>query len=430
MSKFLKRVLTPSLLSLALVGILLAPVQAQTPGPGTQSLLNAKNRAAGAQDTGEAVVVEATGLGAFKKDDPARAREEAMEAAQREAVEKASGVIISSESLMKNFELVQDEVLSRSKGFIRKYDVLKEGSDGQMYTVIIRAEVVKQAFLSNVNESLEELYQRVGKPRVMLTVEEADLGTLREAQTTAGAAGTGVVSTAMPSLQVVEKEIRKILLKQGFTFVDARSVQKGSMVESAEKGRDTSRTGLLDQAKTSKAEILMIGRGQIGGKTMMNKFHVVDASVGLDVVRTDNGQVMASEVVSAKGLNINQDTAAVVALQKGAQDITPKIMEQVTFMWISERQQGSRVEIVVKNVSFKDLAQLRRMLGTEIKGVKKVTQRSFSDGTALLEVVSRDRPDRLAESLDSLEVNGTIFNVEDVSANGVVLAGHKKANKG
>jgi len=429
-SKFLKRGLTPSLLSLVLVGILLTPVYAQTPGPGTQSLLDAKNRAAGAQDTGEAVVVEATGLGAFKKDDPARAREEAIEAAQREAVEKASGVIISSESLMKNFELVQDEVLSRSKGFIRKYDVLKEGNDGQMYTIVIRAEVVKQAFLSNVNESLEELYQRVGKPRVMLTVEEADVGTLREAQTTAGAAGTGVVSTAMPSLQVVEKEIRKILLKQGFTFVDARSVQKGSMVESAEKGRDTSRTGLLDQAKTSKAEILMIGRGQIGGKSMLNKFHVVDASVGLDVVRTDNGQVMASEVVSAKGLNINQDTAAVAALQKGAQDITPKIMEQVTFMWISERQQGSRVEIVVKNVSFKDLAQLRRMLGTEVKGVKKVTQRSFSDGTALLEVVSRDRPDRLAESLDSLEVNGTIFNVEDVSANGVVLSGQKKANKG
>ncbi|MDH4246777.1 MAG: hypothetical protein OEW39_03070 [Deltaproteobacteria bacterium] len=426
MSKRKSQVLTAALFGLVLSGALVMLPSTQVLAQQGAPTLRPAQGGGGTQDAGEAVVVEATGMGAFRIDDPQRSRDEAMEAAQREAVEKASGVIISSESMMKNFELVSDEVLSRSKGFIRKYDVLKEGSDGQIFTIVIRAEVVKQAFLSNINESLEELYQRVGKPRVMLTVEEMDIGTLREAQTTAGAAGAGIQPEAMPSLQVVEKEIRKILLKQGFTFIDARAVKKGSIVESAEKGRDTSRVGLLDQARTSKAELLMIGRGQIGGRAMLNKFHVVDVSVGLDVVRTDNGQVMASEVVSSKGLNINQDAAAVAGLQKASQEITPKIMEQVTYLWLSERQQGSRVELVVKNISFKDLAALRKKLGTEVKGGKKVTQRSFSEGTALLEVVSRDRPERLAESLDALEVNGTVLSVEDVSANGVVLAGHKK----
>ena len=98
----------------------------------------------------------------------------AAKAAQRDAVEQASGVFITSETEMRNFDLISDEVLSRSKGFIRSYKVLKEERDGPFDNVTIQAMVVRKAFMDDVSESLENLYQRVGKPRVMLVVEEFD----------------------------------------------------------------------------------------------------------------------------------------------------------------------------------------------------------------------------------------------------------------
>ena len=358
--------------------------------------------------------IEATGVASYYDSDPARSREEGLEAAMRDAVEQASGVFISSESEMRNFELVSDEVLTRSKGFIKSYEVTKEGRDGPMYNVTIKAVVVKKAFIKDVGDSLATLYQRVGMPRVMLVIEEIETPPV-------GAEGFGTPAQTSAALNVIEKEVRKILLQQDFTFVDARALTRGSMVEKANKGTDTSRNSILDEARTTKAEIIMLGRGKISEFSKLNKFNVVNANVGLDVIRTDNGQVMASDIANGKGLHINKDTAAVTALQKAAQDLTPKIMSQVSYLWIKEKSQGSRIEMVVKNASFGGVLKLRKALSNEVKGVQKVNQKSFSQGTALLEIISKDNSQRLAESLFTQEFDGFFLEIEDVSSTTMVV---------
>jgi hypothetical protein len=356
----------------------------------------------GAAGPAEVVAIDAKGVASYYANDVARSRNEAIEAAQRAAVEQASGVIIQSETQMKNFDLVSDEVLSQSKGFIQSYQVTKEGQDGPFYNVSIRANVVKAAFIQNFENALENLYRRVGKPRVMLVVQESEKA-------------PGSEGKSDPALNVLEKEIRKILLKQGFTFIDARALPKTALSK-ANADSDSGRMSLLQAARTSNAEIVMLGRGRVGSKSMLQKFNVVEASVGLDVIRADNGQVMASDVATGKGLHINEDTATVIALQKAADEITPKIMEQVTYQWIKEKNEGQRIEMVVHNVSFGDLISLRRVLGNTVKGVRSVRQKSFGNGTALLELESKDAPDRLAESIYQTDFDGYKLSIEDVTA--------------
>lgn len=374
---------------------------AASQGPGAQL--------GGAQMSGNEVAIKAEGLGTFYQNDPARSREEAIEAAQRDAVEQASGILLSTESEMRNFELVSDEVLSRSQGFIRKYDVLKEGRDGLFYRVTINAMVSKRAFVADVNESLENLYQRVGRPRVMLVVDEYT-------------GNGGEFSMAGPALKVLEKEIRKILLAKGFTFIDARALTKGSLVEKANKGTNTTRESVLDAARTTKAEIVMLGIGRIGSRRKLQQFHAVEASVGLDVIRTDNGQIMASEVIVAKALHINEDTAAINAFKKAAAELTPKVMSQVTYQWIKERNQGRRIEMIVKGASYGDLIELRKALSNTIKGIKKVQQKSYSGGVALLELTSRESPDRLAESLYLADFGFFKLEIQDVTASTLTVS--------
>ena len=358
----------------------------------------------------DVVQVKGTGNGSYYPGDAARSREEALEAAFRDAVEQASGVFITSETEMNNFELVKDEVLTRSHGFVKKYSIVKEGRDNELYTVVIDAEVERAAFIKDVDASLELLYQRVGKPRVMAVVKETN--------NPSGSSGT---NEALNQLGVTEKEIRQILLKQGFKFIDARTVGGGSILQAAVSGETVLRDKVIELGHTADAEIVILGVATTQSKGKIRSFSSVQANLSLDVVRVDNGQVMASASTSSPGVHTDELTAGAVALKKAAEDITPKLIQQVSYLWVKERNEGSRIEIVVKNITFGNLLAFRQALGTQVKGVKQVTQRSYSDGVALLEVQSRDPIERVAESLYNTKFDKFKVDIEDVKSNRMTI---------
>jgi hypothetical protein len=361
-----------------------------------------------AQGQDQLVTVNANGASTYRADDLARSREEAVEAARRDAVEQVSGVIISSETEMKNFDLVKDEVLSRTQGYVKSSKILKEGKDGPMYAVTIEAQVSKGAFLKEIDASLEGLYRRVGRPRVMLFIKETQAA---GDTSTANAAGLGVT----------EKEIRKILLGQGFTFIDPRVVTRAQMAELDAKGKNVDTGVITALGRTTKAEIVIVGEARTSFKGEISKFSRVQADLSLDVLKTDNGQIMASDVHSALSLHINADTAAINALQKAAQEETPKLMQQVTYQWLKDKNEGARVELVVRNATFGDLVNLRRSLSNGVRGVKKVTQRSFSQGTAMLELETKDSSDRVAEALNDAKFEGFALEIVDVTSTSLIV---------
>jgi len=107
------------------------------------------------------------------------------EDARRQVVEKAVGTFVESSTLVENYELIHDRVLTRSQGLIKQ--VIKEsepwlGEDGFMH-LLMKAEV----FLSNVREAVEsmsreervQLIKERGNPRiaVSVTVRDAERGT-------------------------------------------------------------------------------------------------------------------------------------------------------------------------------------------------------------------------------------------------------------
>ena len=48
----------------------------------------------------------------------------AIEIAKRDALERSVGVYISSETIIKNDQLLNDKIYSLSSGFVKKYDVI------------------------------------------------------------------------------------------------------------------------------------------------------------------------------------------------------------------------------------------------------------------------------------------------------------------
>lgn len=95
----------------------------------------------------EIVKVMGRGVGADKA--------EALKDAYRDAVERAVGLYVDAEQMMKNEELVKDQILTHSNAYIEKYDVVGETvAPNGLVTVKILAEVKTQALTKKVSDTM------------------------------------------------------------------------------------------------------------------------------------------------------------------------------------------------------------------------------------------------------------------------------------
>lgn len=136
------------------------------------------------QPAGQTIIVSAEGLADPKAPQYARDKgiliDDLRRDARRQAVEKAVGVFVDSQTLVQNYTMISDRVLTRSDGLIKQ--VIKEtdpwlGEDGFMH-MLLKAEV----YVAGVEEALKQMSrdQRValirerGDPRISVAIFAAD----------------------------------------------------------------------------------------------------------------------------------------------------------------------------------------------------------------------------------------------------------------
>lgn len=99
-----------------------------------------------AQDA-EIVKVYGRGVGTDKM--------EALKDAYRDAVERAVGLYVDAEQMMKNEELVKDQILTQSNAYIENYKVAKESTAGNgLVSVTILANVRKRALTKKIRDAM------------------------------------------------------------------------------------------------------------------------------------------------------------------------------------------------------------------------------------------------------------------------------------
>src|SRR5262249_56019792 len=107
---------------------------------------------------------------------PARARQAARQAASAEAVAMGAGTEIGRLTLIRNVRAVTDVVSSRSRGFVRSYEVISEelvAAVPPRVEVRIRAEVVKSAQSpSEEIDGLKLFLDVIGSPKLLILLPE------------------------------------------------------------------------------------------------------------------------------------------------------------------------------------------------------------------------------------------------------------------
>jgi hypothetical protein len=372
-------------------------------------------------------VQEATGQAAVLGGDKPSAREKAIQDALRQAVQMAVGTQVTSTTEVQDFQTKMDQVLTHSQGYVRKYSITKEGMDGDVVQVTIRAEVG----MGELNKDLMAmglLMARKNMPRTMVLVAEQNIGMAAPAAVWMKSGADGALVSA--DLRIAENVMLDSLSKAGFgQLIDPEIAS----TKAASIGGITTK---IDQQQAKKlgsltgAEVILIGqviatsRGSMGD--LGPEWRSCTATINVRAVTTDNGDVLATADATQNAAQLDDLTCGKEAIKKASKAVTSDIAGKITQRWSKDVSGGNQVHLTVKGIdSMKQASDFRSALTNFIRGVKGVNQRSFSDGKQELDITLVGSTEQFAEELEakgaaktlgkfSVKVKGLTANTVDV----------------
>ena len=104
---------------------------------------------------GEQVIAE--GVAPYSGD-LASARQSALAAAQRSAVEQVAGVFVTGQTQVQDAVALKQKILAATQGYIKRYKIISQAKEGDYYRVKIKAQVLVQ----DISAAFESLHRQTG----------------------------------------------------------------------------------------------------------------------------------------------------------------------------------------------------------------------------------------------------------------------------
>ena len=343
------------------------------------------------------VEVVAEGEAVIKNGDIDSARKAALQDAKRNAVDQVGSEIVS-ETVVSNYELVRDRIISRVAGYIHGYKIIDEGKRGNNYYVKIRAKVSAKS----IKDDATMIYASMNKPRIMILISE--------------------IRNNKPQLsQVGENTLIEFFREKQFNIVDASRVKakiERSKLRALAEGHE------LEAAKLGYqygAEVVITGQVIVSkAESVMGQLYAAKASVTLRAIEASTGRIYAVANVEGKGIDAVASGAVSKAVRNGVKKAASEIFWKIVKEWNSSQLNGIQLEVTVRGVSYSDLRKLIRKL-KKVKGVREVIKRSYDNPVAHLSVTFLGDSDRLAELLDGMKCAGKKIQVNEVTSGSIEI---------
>ncbi len=356
------------------------------------------------------VEITVTGLGSILAGDVSAARDKAIEDAMRKAVQQALGTHIKSETLVKNFQLVEDRILSWSSGYVTKYDIVREGAGKyDTYEVEMRA-LVNLSDLKNDDNALAELLDKEN-PRVMVMIAEQNVG------------DTDRFRYFEVDMTSAETAIIDAFREKGFEVLDpgqAKANQDRDAILAALEG-DAKQAAAI--AAAQKAELIVTGKAvaKVASTNLnLGGMKSCQANITARVVRAGDARIVATASEHAAHPHIDEFTGGTMAIEKAAKKSAETIIGKV----IAEAQKNFYNEnsITVQVRGHENYADLQKFISTMkhyLRGVKNIYERSNTGGFAVLDVKILGSAPQLARELSHKNLEVFTVQVTNVAANRV-----------
>jgi len=340
------------------------------------------------------------------------ARESAIQNAFRRAVEQAVGVMIESESVVNNFELIKDKISSQSAGFIKKYSISKESFDGDLCTVEIKA-LVSKVRLEKGLDSYGLMMKKMGKPRIVMLLSEQSVTQEKPSYWWGGNA---------VDMGVAENTMVTRLLQKDFNFVDRDSILANLKQEglAGKLYANISNDAAIRILASGEAEVAIIGQAYAKAGTTGaggTNFKPCQATVSARAINTDNGEVLASFTATAMVPHVNAAAGGAQALAKAADECADKLQKQIVEKWKRRVISSGMIKLVASGLNYDELKEFMAQLKDQLDEVEDIYERGFSGDTARMDVEVSGSAKDVAASISNMEFKGGIVKVTSLSAN-------------
>jgi DNA-binding cell septation regulator SpoVG len=338
--------------------------------------------------------VRAEGSAAIHKNFKDIARDRAIENAQRNAVEQAVGVMISSRTEVENFTVKLDQILAEAEGFINSYSIVSEKHDGRTYTVVIDADV-GTGRLQERMKAIRLIVARKAKPRLMIVFSG------REAKDA-----------------LAESVMSRYFMEQGFRLVDAETARKNREIDEMDRAGGDLRK-LSRMARGLGAEVLVAGRVETATSafTISNiEMHSNKVTVSAKVINGDTGEVIATDSAAASKPGVKGDWKDITGEATGK--LSRALFDGILNRWSADLAKAATFKLVLSGLrSYDDLALFKELMSHEVKGYREAHQRSFSRGQVDLDVEVKGTIQGFADDLAALSFKSRTVKILEITQN-------------
>lgn len=345
--------------------------------------------------------------------------DKAEDQALRSAVERVAGTIVSAESLVENFQLVEDRVYTQARGFIQTYKILSKGSAGDgTCRVVVEAVVARKMLEESLRDIVQTTMAVTNKPRTLFMIAEQHVG---EEVWHAWWLTGGVTAHARSfNFNTVESIFQQQFTDNGFPVVDL-SAASGSMENgSAYQVLELTDSQARELGSRLNAEIVIIGKAlaRKGNRILNSPMYTFTGTLTARAIHVDTGRVITTTSKSANFPHSITEQGGTEVLQRVASEAAEEMMPKM----VASLQNKRSVEIEVSYDRYKNLVQFKEALKSAIRGVERVHQRQAGDGVARLEVdLKSGTAQGVADELAVREFRDFYVEVKEVTQNTILL---------
>jgi hypothetical protein len=307
-------------------------------------------------------------------------RDEALNDALRKAVEKVAGVEITSRTETMDYAVAYDRIISRSRGYVEKYDITKKDSKEYDWKLWIKAAVSRKKIKSDWGQ-IQMILERMGRPTILVLVSEKLVGEDGKPFPSE----TAYCSSAVEQL-LLDNDF-KLKSAQGLKEIERRrrdaALASGDVAALKAIALDYGANVMITGTSMARWN----GKRESYGVTV----HSYMANAAIKIYRADTAQLLVSLNFDSEGSDMGPAGALTKAYKGIGKVISEKVLRNLLSKWYFEFQHGFSVEIEVVSKSASGsikaatvaIARFIELL-REMGGVDSVTERGLTtlDNTA------------------------------------------------
>jgi hypothetical protein len=304
-----------------------------------------------------------------------QAKERALQEAFSAAITQVMGAYITAESFSQNFVSIDRSVLSKTKGYVKTYEIIEVKQETESVTLKTRVVVSRESIKDDIT-ALGILLDAMGNPIVQIQAQDEGLDAPESAP----------------------------VLKRSF-------VAKGFYI--------------VDEIPDRQPDVIVSVTGKISNLAPFGATGFSGAVVNLEAKATQQStkKVIASKDVVANGAGLNETAARKEAYRKAAEEIAPQLIEAISEKWGQELTAGRPVRLIVKVSDYGQVRQFSKDL-EHIFGIKKVDLKSFQSNEAQYLVRFVGQTKTLVDLLMKIPTDKCSVSIQRFDADSIELLVH------